>query len=278
MSSEAGIDTAGFSNNGAWGDFDNDGYPDLYVATDSADILYRNNGDGTFTDETGESGTTNTYRALAVDWGDYDNDGYLDLYVVNGSSAPNRLFRNNGDGTFTDVAASVEVTAKEGGNGSDATFIDYNNDGFLDLFVCNGAGPSSGPYLLYKNNGNRNHWLKIELTGQGSNRDGVGARITLTAGRRTLYREYVGQHCLAQNRIPVHFGLRRATTVDSIVIEWPSGVRQEWTTSRPIRRSPWSSRKPLAKLFRLPGATIDQALAYDPGPPDRREWAPDVAP
>ncbi|HEY3601334.1 MAG TPA: ASPIC/UnbV domain-containing protein, partial [Chthoniobacterales bacterium] len=107
------------------------------------------------------------------------------------------------------------------------TFIDYNNDGFLDLFVCNGAGPDAGPYLLFKNNGNLNHWLKMELTGTKSNRDGVGARITLKAGTTTLYRQYAGQHCMAQNRIPVHFGFRGATTVKSIVIEWPSGVRQQ---------------------------------------------------
>jgi hypothetical protein len=225
VSSAAGI-TSDYSNSGAWGDFNNDGYPDLYVATDSADTLYRNNGDGTFTDVTEESGAINTNRALAVDWGDYDNDSYLDLYVVN-ALRPNLLYRNNRDGTFTDVAASVGVAAEEFGNGSDVTFIDYNNDGFLDLFVCNGAGPSSGPYLLFKNNGNLNHWLKIELTGQESNRDGVGARITLTAGNNTQYRQYVGQHCMAQNHIPVHFGLRGATTVGSIVIEWPSGVQQE---------------------------------------------------
>ena len=224
VSSAAGIDT-GYSNSGAWGDFNNDGYPDLYVATDSADILYRNNGDGTFTDVTEESGVINTDRTIAADWGDYDNDGYLDVYVVN-ASAPNRLFHNNGDGTFTDVAVSVGVTAKEGGEGSDGTFIDYNNDGFLDLFVCNGTN-SPGPYLLFKNNGNRNHWLKIELAGQESNRDGVGARITLTFGRHTQYRQYAGQHFLAQNHIPVHFGLRAATIVRSIVIEWPSGVQQE---------------------------------------------------
>ena len=175
---------------------------------------------------TEESGAVNISRALAADWGDYDNDGYVDLYVVNASTAANRLFRNNRDGTFTDVAASVGVTAKEGGLGSDATFIDYNNDGFLDLFVCNGAG-TYGPYLLFRNNRNRNHWLKIELTGQESNRDGVGARITLTAGKLTAYRQYVGQQFLAQNHIPVHFGLRGVTTVGSIVIEWPSGVRQE---------------------------------------------------
>jgi len=227
-SSAAGIDTSSLSNTGAWGDFNNDGDPDLYVAKDSADILYRNNGDGTFTDVTEESGVINPSRALEADWGDYDSDGYLDLYVVNSLQA-NRLYRNNRNGTFTDVATSVGVAAEEFGNGSDGTFIDYNNDGFLDLFVCNGAGPSSGPYLLFKNNGNLNHWLKIELTGKESNRDGVGARITLTAGRATLYRQYFGQHGMAQNHIPVHFGWRGATTVGSIVIEWPSGVRQELT-------------------------------------------------
>jgi len=225
VTSAAGI-VSGLANSGAWGDFNNDGYPDLYVATDHADILYRNNGDGIFTDVTEESGVINNPRALAADWGDYDNDGDLDLYVVN-ALRPNRLFRNNGNATFTDVAASVGVLAEEFGNGSDASFIDYNNDGFLDLFVCNGAGPSAGPYLLFKNNGNRNHWLKIELIGQESNRGGVGARITLTAGTRTQHRQNFGQHGVAQNHIPVHFGLRGATTVGSIVIEWPSGVRQE---------------------------------------------------
>jgi hypothetical protein len=226
MTNAAGIKTMTSSNSAAWGDFDNDGFPDLYVATDSVNLLYRNNGDGTFTDVTDQSGAVNDYRALGADWGDYDNDGFLDLYVVN-ASRPNRLFRNNGNGTFTDVGALAGVTAKEGGSGSDGTFIDYNNDGFLDLFVCNGAGPSSGPYLLFENNGNLNHWLKIELIGQESNRDGVGARITLTAGAHSQYRQYVGQHCVAQNRIPVHFGLRGATTVRSILINWPSGVEQE---------------------------------------------------
>ena len=227
VTSAAGLNIpSGYSNSAAWGDFNNDGYPDLYVMLDSAGILYRNDGDESFTDITAESGAINTSRGLAASWGDYDNNGYLDLYVVNGTTAPNRLFRNNGNGTFSDVAASVGVTAKEGGGGSDGTFIDYNNDGFLDLFVCNGAF-DAGPYLLFKNDGNRNHWLEIKLIGRASNRDGVGARITLSAGSQTQYRQYIGQHGLAQDHIPVHFGLRGATTVDSIVIEWPGGIRQK---------------------------------------------------
>ena len=98
VTSAAGI-SSDLSNCGAWGDLDNDGYPDLYVGTDSTAILYRNNGDGTFTDVTAASGVINTTRSLAADWGDYDNDGFVDLYIVNGS-APNRLFRNNGNGTL----------------------------------------------------------------------------------------------------------------------------------------------------------------------------------
>ncbi len=240
VSSVAGITTSDFSQTGAWGDFNNDGYPDLYVTMGDRDtppnnpdsefqgILYRNNGDGTFTDVTQESGAINsTPGALGVTWGDYDNDGKLDLYIVNTTKVANRLFQNNGDSTFTDVATSAGVTAKTRGRGSDATFIDYNNDGFLDLFVCNGAGASYGPYLLFKNDGNHNHWLKIELTGRASNRDGVGARITLTARGRSQYQQCIGQHYMAQNHIPVHFGLGKANKVASVVIQWPSGVRQE---------------------------------------------------
>ena len=82
--------------------------------------------------------------------------------------------------------------------------------------------------FLFENNGNQNHWLKIVLVGTESNHDGTGARITLDAGRGgKRYRQYFGQHSVAQNRIPVHFGLRSATSAKSIVIDWPSGVHQE---------------------------------------------------
>ena len=196
------------------------------------DFLYHNNGDGTFTDVTVASGAINVAGTLGVTWGDFDNDGYLDLYVVNTdkmANTPNRLFRNNGNGTFTDVASIAGVEAKKGGRGSDATFVDYNNDGFLDLFVCNGAGAAYGPYLLYQNNANGNGWLKITLIGQQSNRSAIGAKLTLTAGGQTQFREYTGQHYMAQNHIPVHFGLRRATIVDSLTIKWPSGITQTLT-------------------------------------------------
>jgi enediyne biosynthesis protein E4 len=227
----------------AWGDYDNDGYPDIYVTrgvesgglplAQVPNILYHNNGDGTFTDVTTQSGTDNLAGALGVTWEDYDNDGNLDLYIVNseGDNVLNKLFRNNGDGTFTDAASDAGVGAKlpGDGRGSDASFADYNNDGFPDLFVCNGGGTTVGTYTLFRNNGNRNGWLKVVLQGTHSNRSGIGAKLRLIARGKTQYREYTGQHYMSQNYIPVHFGLGKATRVKSLSITWPSGTRQTLT-------------------------------------------------
>lgn len=128
----------------AWGDFDNDGDLDLYVGNESrmeikndlADFpsqLFINNGNGTFTDVAKTAGVTNDRYAKGVSAGDYDNDGDLDLYVSNVTR--NRLYRNNGDGTFEDVAEQAGVVEPRGR--SFATwFFDYNNNGWLDLFVA----------------------------------------------------------------------------------------------------------------------------------------------
>ena len=126
-----------------WGDFDGDGNLDLYVGNEARDWtpdedgdypsqLFRNNADGTFTDIAHSSGVTNDRYAKGVTAGDFDNDGDLDLYVSNATK--NRLYQNNGDGTFVDVAETLQVTGPPGR--SFATwFFDYNNDGWLDLFV-----------------------------------------------------------------------------------------------------------------------------------------------
>jgi len=239
VTAAAGLIPSLDAQGGAWGDYDNDGDLDLYVTMGAGNqtaqgILYQNNGDGTFTDVTTQSGVINISGAVGVDWGDYDNDGYLDLYIVNsvpGYTQPNRLFRNNGDGTFTDVALAARVGAKTtGGRGSDGTFVDFNNDGFLDLFVCNGEGSSYGQYLLFQNKTNSNGWLKITLVGTLSNRGGIGAKLWLTAGGQTQFREYTGQHHMSQNQIPVHFGVGGATIVDSVTIQWPSGITQSLFT------------------------------------------------
>ncbi len=127
-----------------WGDFDYDGDLDLYIGNESRmamesrdgdypSQLFRNNGDGTFTDIASEAGVTNDRYCKAVTAGDYDNDGDLDLYLSN--VGENRLYRNNGDRTFTDVAPALGVT-EPAGRSFATWFFDYNNDGWLDLFVA----------------------------------------------------------------------------------------------------------------------------------------------
>ena len=224
----------------AWGDYDNDGDLDLFISrgTDISfkQTLYRNNGDGTFTDVTDQAGLGSISNNRAAAWGDFDNDGFLDLYVVDSGSdpegkGPNYLYRNNQDGTFTDVASSAGVEDLVMSRGRGAAWGDYDNDGFLDLFVTNGEDGTlfiEGPQILYQNEGNGNSWLKIKLIGTTSNRQGLGANVTIQIGQTMQYRQANGAegHFLSQGTGPLHFGLGQATVVDQITVNWPSGLNQ----------------------------------------------------
>jgi hypothetical protein len=130
-----------FGSGVAWIDFDNDGFVDLYFvngAPGASNALYRNDGDGTFSDVTRQSGTaadaSRAYKT-GVAVGDYDNDGRLDLYVT--ALGPNILYRNNGNGTFTDVTAGTGVAGGANEWSTSTGFLDYDRDGNLDLFVAN---------------------------------------------------------------------------------------------------------------------------------------------
>ena len=224
----------------AWGDYDNDGDLDLFISrgTDvpQKQTFYRNNGDGTFTDVSDESGLGVVNNNRAAVWGDFDNDGYLDLYVVNSGTdpvgkGPNFLYLNNHDETFTDVAAETGVEALVESRGRGAAWGDHDNDGFLDLFVTNGEDNTDfnrGPQFLYRNQGNGNHWSKIKLVGTVSNRQGLGAKVTLQAGGMTQFREMNGAdgHFYGQGSTPLHFGLGAATVINRFTVEWPSGSIQ----------------------------------------------------
>jgi hypothetical protein len=220
----------------AWGDYDNDGRPDLVVAHVNRQNprLNRNLGAGNFELIANEI-SAEGYSTFGCIWGDYDNDGWLDLFVSGAYRGLNRLYRNRGNGTFEVVSNSV-ITA-EGGYGFGCAWGDYNNDGFLDLFVANTSDVDfipAGPWNndLYRNNGNTNHWLMFRLIGSASNRSAIGAKVRLqaTIADRTFWqmREISGgSGSYNQNDMRPHFGLGDATNATVVRIEWPSGTVQE---------------------------------------------------
>ncbi|MFQ6009211.1 MAG: FG-GAP-like repeat-containing protein, partial [Candidatus Zixiibacteriota bacterium] len=225
-----GINTGGFGM--ALGDYNNDTYPDVYLTRGSfgAASLFKNNGDGTFEDVSATAGV-NVENAWGVAWGDMDNDGDLDLFVTQPTvpANPYRLFRNNGNGTFTDIYSLSNVIVDRwidessfGDPGQAATWTDYNNDGKLDLYVTNGAYPN----FLFQNRGNGtgNHFIELTLVGTNSNKSAIGARVTVEAGGISQIREVEGGANTSQNSLPVEFGLAQAQQVDKITIRWPSGL------------------------------------------------------
>jgi enediyne biosynthesis protein E4 len=176
VTEKAGIKGEGYGMGAAVGDFDNDGWPDLLVTGIDTLILYRNRGDGTFEDVTARSGLKPTRWPISAGWFDFNNDGHLDLFVVNYckwnpatepfcgdrkagyrtychpkyyTGLPNSLFRNNGDGTFTDVSEESGI-AGHIGKGMAVAFADYNDDGLVDVFVTNDTTPN----FLFRNEGN----------------------------------------------------------------------------------------------------------------------------
>jgi hypothetical protein len=204
-----------------------------YQIEPSGDLLLLNNG-STLVDSTLGSGI-NTVRnagtsAVAED---FDNDMDIDIYVLASNSAgnePNILYENQGDGTFIPIENAGGAIGTQLGIGDSVTTVDYNNDGFLDLFVTNGEFPpilDDAPYELFENQGNENHWLEIDLEGVKSNRDGIGAKVYLTAGGVTQLRQQTGgMHEKAQNHSRLHFGLGQNKIIQKLVVEWPSGVVQ----------------------------------------------------
>ncbi len=236
--------TTGVQSTGvAWGDYDNDGDMDLFMTALVGGLphtLYRNDGDGTFTNVSAAAGVNPKLPAAATVFGDVDNDGDLDLYVVSAEfeSGPNRLYRNNGDGTFTDIAAAAGAAGPPAPfdsqsfpfQGTDGGFVDVNDDGFLEIFSVYGESeanqPCEGPYIFLQNNTNDNHWLKVQPVGVQSNRDGIGAEIAIQTsdGKRQVQHYVGGQHYISQDRAPAHFGVGANTQIQSLEVRWPSGV------------------------------------------------------
>ncbi|MCI0418060.1 MAG: FG-GAP-like repeat-containing protein [Acidobacteria bacterium] len=274
----------------AFADYDNDGLLDITVANDSfPQFLFRNNGDGTFSEKAGAAGVAyneegKTFAGMGTDFADIDNDGDPDIVTTALPYQYFCFFRNNGNGTFTDASLTSDLgrhTLLFGGWGM--RIFDYDNDGSKDLFLATGhlnpayrqkplllrnAGntfanlsTSSGDIFdrarssrgaafgdldndgdidlvisnsnesalcLRNEGGNKNHWIGLELHGTKSNRQGIGAKITLTSPGNQIQFATVSTagSYLSANDPRVLFGLGREESVKEIHIQWPSGISQ----------------------------------------------------
>jgi Ca2+-binding RTX toxin-like protein len=193
-----------------------------------------------FIDTSDESGINSILasakKAVA---GDFDNDMDEDIYVVTSVSyaenTPDILYENQGNGTFVAVPKAGGAIGNNLGMGDFVTSTDYDLDGFLDFLVGNGDSDTAvtalvenaPSYDLFKNQGNGNHWLEIDLRGVVSNRDGIGAQVFLTAGGVTQMRQQAGgMHNGVQDSQRIHFGLANNTSIDKLVVQWSSGETQ----------------------------------------------------
>jgi hypothetical protein len=227
-----------------WGDYDNDGRQDIAVATFQwrPNTLYHNEGNGFFSYASYAAGIASgsvPYLGMTIAFLDYDNDGYLDLFVANGHldenvkdydpatsyAQKNQLFRNQGGGIFREVTDEVGPGFQVERVSHGAVLGDYDNDGDIDIFVSDSDTPHCT--LLRNDGGNQNHYLTLRTVGRRSNRDGVGARITVVAGSLRQTKEV--RSCygyLGANDVRLHFGLGSRTQAERVEIRWPSGGMQ----------------------------------------------------
>jgi len=277
-------------------DYDDDGWPDIYIACDSTpSILYHNNRDGTFTDVAVVAGAAlnedgREQAGMGSTIADFNGDGTLDIFRTNFSDDTSTLYRNNGNGTFDDVTFAAGLGLHTQYLGWGTMFFDFDNDGWPDLLLVNGhvypevdkqhlGSNYEEPKILYHNNGNGtftdvssdagrgittptsarglavgdlwndgrlsavisnmnahpmllvnqvkngNHWIAFHAKGMKSNRDAIGARITLMAGGRARVDEVrSGSSYSSSSDMRVHFGLGQTNKIDYVQVRWPSGL------------------------------------------------------
>ena len=247
-----------------WVDYDNDWDTDLYITKcrggappgdpQRINLLYRNDGGGVFTSVGPDANMDDGDQSWTTCFEDYDNDGDFDAFTVNHEWA-NRLMRNNGDGTFTDIIDGSGIDAEDLGSW-DCDAHDFDNNGFVDIlsemkkeiYWNNGDGTFTGADLgfqdggvgdmnndgfldvingnnLWLNNGNDNNWVKFDLEGIVSNKDGIGARIEIYGDWGIQIREVrSGESFSPGSTLIAHFGLGTATEIDQVVVKWPSGM------------------------------------------------------
>ena len=246
-----------------WIDYDNDGDMDMYLSKcrggaavgdpQRINLLYKNNGDGTFSECGATAGVNDGSQSWSTAIEDFDNDGDLDILLSNISDT-NKFYLNNGDGTFTDIYATTGIDAQVGSWELQAA--DFNNDGFMDfiwqngkeIYLNNGDLTFSGYDInfneggigdlnndgfldvqfanyVYYNVPNGNNWVKINLKGITSNSNGIGARIEIYGAWGKQIREIRSGHGFSHmSSLNAYFGIGTATEITKIVVKWPSGI------------------------------------------------------
>ena len=228
----------------SWADFDNDGDLDVFLANEnSTNGLFRNDGNFIFTKLIADTICKITAHSFSGAWSDVDNDGDQDLFVTNSFLSNTKLpcffYLNNGNSTFTRVANHALTTDSAWTYG--CAFGDYDNDGFEDLAVatCRFQGIDK-PDFLYHNDGNTNSWMTLKLIGTTTNKSAIGTKVRLKANINGIpvwqMRELSAQssYC-GQNDLRAHFGLGNSNLIDSIKIEWLSGLI-EYYDSIPVNQ------------------------------------------
>jgi hypothetical protein len=222
-------------------DLNNDGYPDIVLAALQNETfpIYQDNGKGAFTEITARSGMTalsDPMSGYRVNIADFDNDGWKDIFISRGDVASpnmasriqvdqnNTVFRNLANGKFAALTAEAGFTAQPAKRHRGAAVGDLNHDGKLDLVVTALSAPAE---IWINDSPSGNHWLEFALQGTKSNRDGIGAKIKVTAGGKTQYNHMTTASGYASSSAgPVHFGLGDAKAADEVEIRWPSGIVQ----------------------------------------------------
>jgi hypothetical protein len=256
---QGGLGENGGNYGSVWVDYDNDCDMDLFIAkcgSDNIDQLHRNDGNGNFTSIAPAAGINDGTESWSSAWADYDNDGDMDV-VIGASSTWNgshKFYLNNGDGTFTNITEGSgidEVTT----TGIENFPGDFNNDGYVDMIglgsvimINNGDmtfTPSASPFYagpagdlnhdgyldffengtIYYNTMEGNNWLIVSTVGTESNKNGIGARITVNSAMGSQIRDVRSAQAFSpMQTLNAHFGLAQDTEIESIHVCWPSGI------------------------------------------------------
>jgi hypothetical protein len=213
-------------------DLEGRGVLDLWVTDGHYNRLLHNTGKGAFEDIGATNGVSQT-NAQYVSWGtgvyDFDNDGISDILIYHGGlihlyPQEHTLFRGLGNGKFSDVSRDAGPVLSERTTARGACFADYDNDGKVDSFLVNLGAKGT---LVHNISPSTGHWIAIKLKGAKSNRDGIGARVeVITAGKRQTAERVAASGYLSQDDARLHFGLGAATTIDKLIVRWPSGREQ----------------------------------------------------